>query len=268
MIPLAGEQSGSLVTAMGEALTMAVYITILLSLSYTTRRKMAKSFSIIIVIILAAAFTLGLSLGVRQLQRFEFALNAVPAIQAKPGLILSRGDTAMVLLKDPADREGPRVVSIPDRSLIYQENPRGPNNAALALPDLPFDTAPPWFIQSILIDFRLSALELESRLEEGLIPFAIYGGALVLLLASLRFLLELSNWPLANLFLGAIAFRGILSLETFLNAKETKLLISSFLQNPFPLSFITPLAFCVLVLLIIIYTVLTSLARGKGGGGA
>jgi hypothetical protein len=266
MVPLAGEQSGSLITALSEALTMAVYITILLSLSYTVRHSMAKSFSIIAVIILSAAFTLGLSVGVRQLERFEFALNAVPAIRVKPGLILSRNDTAVVLLNDSSNIEGPRVVSIPDRPLIYQEALGGPNNTAL--PDLPFNADPPWFIRSMLIDFRLGAVELASRLEQGLIPFALYGGALIFLLSGLRFLLALSNWPLANLFLGAIAFRGILALETFLDARETGMLISSFLGDRFPIPLITPLVFCGLGLLIIIYTILAHIAGGKRGGDA
>jgi hypothetical protein len=266
MVPLEGEQSGSLITAMGEALAMTVYITILLALSYTARRKMPKPFSIIAVVVLSAVFTLGISLGLRQLRKFEFALNAVPAIRARPGLILSRGDTSMVLLTDTSGAGGPRVVSIMDRPLIYQETPRGPNNTAPALPDLPFSTGTAWFIESMLIDFRLSAVELESRLEQGLFSFAVYGGALIFLLSSLRFLLELSNWPLANLFLGAIIFRGILALEIFLNARETGVLISSFLGNRLPIALITPLVFCALAFLIVLYTFLASLASGKRGG--
>jgi hypothetical protein len=265
-VPLEGEQSGGFIAAMGEALAMTVYITILLTLSYTARRNMSKPFSITAVVILAAAFTLGTSLGVRQLQKFEFALNAVPPIRARPGLILSRGDTSMVLLSDSSVTGGPRVASFPDRPLLYQETPRGPDNTAPALPDLPFNTGTAWVIQSMLIDFRLSASELASRLDQGLFSFALYGGALIALLSSLRFLLELSNWPLANLFLGAIAFRGILALEIFLNARETGVLISSFFGNRLPVSLITPLTFCALTILIVLYTFLASLARGKRGG--
>jgi hypothetical protein len=268
MVPMEGEQSGSLVSAMNQALSMAVYSSILLTLSYTARRKIAKPLSIIAVVILSCAFTAGLSLGMRQLRSFEFALSAVPVIRAKPGLILSRNDTSMVLLRDSSDIRGPRVVSIPDRPLIYQETPRGPDGASLALPSLPFSSGTPWFIESMLIDFKLSAAEIGSRLGQGLVPFALYAGALILLLGSLRFILELSNWPLANLFLGAVAFRAVLALETFLNARETGLLIASFLGNRLPVSFITPLAFGGLAVLILLYTILTSLARGKGDADA
>jgi hypothetical protein len=267
-VPPAGELSGSFITAMGEALAMTVYITILLALSYTARGKMSALFSITAVVVLAAVFTLGASLGVRQLQKFEFALNTVPPVRARPGLILSRGGTAVVLLTDSSAAGGPQVVSLPDRPLIYREAAAGPADTVSALPALPFDTGTAWVVRSVLIDFRLSAVELASRLDQGLPAFAVYGGALILLLSSLRFLLELSNWPLANLFQGAMAFRGILALEIFLNARETRVLVSSFFGNRLPVSLITPLAFCALAVLVVLYTFLASLAGGKRGGNA
>jgi hypothetical protein len=170
----------------------------------------------------------------------------------------------MVLLKESGNALGPRVVSLPGRPLFYQEVPIGPNNTALALPAMPFRDEMPWFIQSMLIDFTLTSREFDDKLREGIIPFAIYAGALIFLLASLRFLLDLSSWPLANLFLGALAFRGILALGTFLSTKEVNTLLVSFIGKRLPPAFITPLAFCALGVLVILYTLLVHLARGKG----
>jgi hypothetical protein len=170
----------------------------------------------------------------------------------------------VVLLKESGDALGPRVVSLPGRQLFYQEVPMGPNNTVLALPVMPFRDETPWFIQSMFIDFALTAREFEDTLREGYIPFAIYAGALIFLLASLRFLFDLSSWPLANLFLGALAFRGILALDTFLGTKEVNTFLVSFIGQRLPAPYITPLAYCALGVLVILYTLLVHLARGRG----
>ncbi|AEF83188.1 hypothetical protein [Leadbettera azotonutricia] len=264
MVSVDVEQSANLVTALGRALPAALYITILLALSYTARRKMPIPLSIIAIIVLSAIFTFGFSLGTRQIEGLNFALKSGASVRGRPGLILSRQNNAMVLLKESGNALGPRVVSLPGRQLFYQEVPMGPNNAALALPAMPFRDETPWFIRSMLIDFTLTAREFDDTFREGIIPFSIYAGALVFLLASLRFLLEASSWPLANLFLGALAFRGVLALDTFLGAKEINTLLVSFIGKRLPPSFITPLAFCALGILVILYTLLVHLARGRG----
>jgi hypothetical protein len=77
----------------------------------------------------------------------------------------------------------------------------------------------------------------------------------------MRFLFGLSSWPLANLFLGAIAFRGVLSLEIFLITPETEAIIRSFLSNRVQDFLIPPLVFLGLSALILLYTFLAFLAR-------
>ena len=208
---------------------------------------------------------MGVSFGINRVKILQPALKSVSPIQGGPGLILSQSDNAMVLLKENRNIRGPRVVSIPGRPLIYQETPLGPNNTILSLPALSFGDDSPWFIRSLKIDFSLSAVQLESRLDQGFFPFAAYAFSLILLLASMRFLLELSQWPLANLFLGALAFRGILILETFLNAREINILISSFLADRLPPMLISPFIFAAFGVLILLYTLLTRIARPRRG---
>jgi hypothetical protein len=169
----------------------------------------------------------------------------------------------MVVLGDPADIRSSRVVSIPGRPLIYQEVPSGPNNTILALPPAPFRDEGAYFLSGIFVDFSLAARQFNARLEEGLIPFGLYAASLILLLVSLRFVLDLSSWPLANLFLGAVVFRGILALEVFVDSREIQDLLSTLLGNRVPGFCISPLVFCGLGLLILLYTVLVYLARPK-----
>jgi hypothetical protein len=71
----------------------------------------------------------------------------------------------------------------------------------------------------------------------------------------------LSAWPLANLFLGGLAFRGVLALETFLNTPEIQDIIASFLKNIFPVSLIAPLVFLGIGILVCLYSFLVHLSK-------
>ncbi|MDR0496586.1 MAG: hypothetical protein LBH42_03125 [Treponema sp.] len=225
------------------AISAALYFSILLSLGYSARAKVPISLTIISITILGFAFTAGISIGIERLEAIKPAFKPVSPIQAEPGLILTQADNSIVLLKESTETRGPRLVSIPGRPLIYQEVPLGPNNSILSLPALPFEDGTPWFIRSVGIDFSLCAGELKTRFEANFFYFAAYAFALILLLASLRFIMELSLWPMANVFLGALVFRLILSLEVFLNSGEISALINAFLAGRAPPLLITPLIF-------------------------
>ncbi|MDR2029225.1 MAG: hypothetical protein LBP93_06785 [Treponema sp.] len=250
-------------TAQG-LIPFVVYFSILLSLSFTARRGIPIPLIIPCLWVLAVLFTLALSLGGLHARNL---INAPPAglhrTLGAPGLILSQGDTVMVVLGDPADILSSRVVSIPGRPLIYQEVPSGPNNTILALPPAPFRNGGAYSFNSLSVDFSLAAGQFDARLRAGLIPFGLYAGALILLLVSLRFVLDLSSWPLANLFLGAVVFRGVLALETFIDSREVQQLLLAFLGPWASGVSLSPLIFCGLGALIILYTLLVYLARPK-----
>jgi len=249
-----------------KALPVALFLSILLALSYSVRRSMPVPLTLFCIIVLGCLFSGGGALGISRAGALRPALTPVSAVRGGPGLILTQSDNAMILLKESGDIRGSRVVSIPGRPLIYQEAPIGPNNTILKLPALPFRNDVPWFIQSLTIDFSLCSAELKSRLAENWLSFAAYAFSLVLLLGSLRFVLELSRWHLANLFIGALIFRSVLTLATFLGAGEINALIVSFLNGKAPPVFVTPLIFSALGVLIIFYTLLTRLARrGRNG---
>lgn len=250
-----------------KSLPAAIYLSALFSVSYTARREISVPAAILGVFVLGCLFTGGFSLGIKRVEALKPALNPVPSLESAPGLILRRSENSMVLLRESSEPRGPRVVSLPGRPLVYQEVPLGPNNTILSLPAIPFGVELPWFIRSLIIDLTLGAGELQRRLEKNFISFAAYAFSLVLLLSSLRFLLELSRWPLANIFIAAVVFRLILALETFLNAREINELLGSFLNRRIQPEFVTPLVFCVLGGLFILYTFLAGMAQGSGRRG-
>jgi hypothetical protein len=260
-MPITHDFSRDFFSAITWAVPFTLYMSVLFGHNYAAYKKIPLFFSIISIIVLSGFFSLAFSLGIQQVKGMNFAIELAPAVHEPPGLILSRSDTATIILKEN-DIEGPRVVSFPDQELHYQSEAWAQRSVAF-VPVVPFGDETPWFIHSIYIDFNLSAMQFETRLNEGFFFFFIYGVGLILLLGSLRFLLDLSAWPLANLFLGALVFRGFLSLETFLNSTETQLLVSSFFKDRLPAGLITPLIFSCIGGFIIFYTFLSYFAWGK-----
>ena len=261
IIPLGTEPGQSAADLAWKILPIALHGTMLLGLSYAVRKKVPGPLAILCVFLLGCGFTVGISLGISRIEVLKVALKPVSPMVGRPGLILNQSDNAVILLKASSDILGPRVVSIPGLPLIYHETPTGPNNTIISLPALPFINNTPWFLRSLGIDLSLSGREMESRMEADFFSFAVYAVSVVLLLASLRFILALSKWPLANIFMGALIFRLILLLETFINNAEINTLIGSFLGGRIPSVYITPVIFGVLGILIIVNTLLIWLAR-------
>jgi hypothetical protein len=256
------------------ALPLSLYGSLLLSLSYTVRRRIFAPAAMLCLFILASAACLGITVGAKGFPRLSSSqipsgitpAGLIPAGSlGRAGLILTQADNAMVLIRDPAEIWGSRVVSIPGQPLLYQDVPRGPDNRPISLPPIPFRTSTAWVLQSLDIDLSLASRQLNGRFDSpgGLIPFMVYLCALVFFLVSLRFVLNLSKWPLANLFLGALMFRGILSMETFLVSPEPQEILDSLLGDLIPPLYTVPLIFVFLGFLVCLYTFLSYLARRK-----
>jgi len=251
-----------IIAAAQWALSFALFSSILFSLNYATRRKYFALMAVISIMFLSVIFCFG----------FSYALdkwNTVPPAQSAgvplgdKGLILSnslhRNETSVILLEGTAQPFGPRVTSIPDQPLVFHESA----NAGFALPPVPFTDDTPWFLTSLFIDVRLNAGMIQKTFAEGYIPFLIYTGSLIFFLCSLGFAIKVSVWPLANLFLGILAFRGILAFDTFLNSPEIQFILGSVLGNVVPASFVIPMIFTCLGLLIHTYSVLVFVARRR-----
>lgn len=250
---------GQFAGALWKIFPLILYCAILMGLSYSARRRIAPFAAILGVFILAGGAALGFSLGIRNLKAggMDASLRLRGETLGRPGLILSRWDVGVTLLGDPGQSDGSRVISIPGRPLIYQEKPVGPDNAVA-----PFRNEGAERMRGLLVDAALAAEQFETRLNRGLFPFALYGGAIILLLSSLCFVLDLSSWPLANLFCGALAFRGVLAFQTFIDSRFVQTFIAAFFDNRIDGAIISPIIFAGLALLILLYTFLVNLARG------
>ena len=258
----------TIISAAHWALSLAMYTSILLSLSYVARRRYFAPMSVVCVMVLSLLFNFGISFAL-------FHWESVPSAETnfKPmgekGLILSnnlnRNETAVVLLNGTSDPLGPRVTAIPDRPLSFQESTA---NANISLPPIPFVDDSPWFIKSFSIDLKLSDEQLQKRYAEGIFSYLLYAGSLVFMLSSLGlFINKFSVWPLANLFLGLLAFRGILAVEIFFNSPEMQDLLSSFFKNILPAPMVVPLIFFAFGLLLHTYSILFYVAKRRNEDG-
>jgi hypothetical protein len=253
-----------LIAAAHWALTFTLYGGILLGLNYAARNKVFSPASTLCIILLTMGFVYGISLGLDNWENVPPAKTPTQPLGG-PGVILSNtagsSGTVLVLLQGSIQPGGARVVATPGRPLIYQTEFVGRDQALVSLPPAQFSNDTPWFLKSLSIDLRLSTQNLQRRLNQGMSSFLIYAGALIFFLCSCMFIQKLSVWPLANLFLGCLAFRGILSLELFFNSPEMQDVFDSFLQSRLPISLVVPIIFTGFGLLIFLYSFLVFVAK-------
>jgi hypothetical protein len=253
-----------LVNAARWALSFILYGGVIAGLSYAVRKEVFSPVAILCVIALTVGFTYGIG---QIIENWEDTPSAriLARPLGKPGVILANTTratgTVIVLLQGPAEPGGSRVVATPGKPLVYQAEFAGRNLPSASLPPAQFTDDTPWFLKSLSIDLRLNSEVLRRYYDNGLFSFLMYTGSLVFFLCSLIFIFKLSAWPLANLFLGCLTFRGVLALENFFNTPEIQDVFDSFLQNRLPLPMVVPLIFCAVGLLAYLYSFLVFLAR-------
>jgi hypothetical protein len=255
-----------LVAAFQWALSFSLYFSIILGLCFINRDRIFALPAIVCIIVLAVGLTYSVSLGLGSMG--GMIIEKIPGKPiGGPGLILSNptrpNGTAIVLLEGPSAPGGGRVVAIPDRPMVFQENFPGKDIPVSILSMTPFGEESPWVFRSLAIDLKISADNLKQHYNEGLIPFLIYTGALAVLLSSFLFIMNFSAWPLANFFLCCLAFRGVLYMENLLNSPDMQIFFDSLLKNFLPISAVIPMLFCVVGLLAYLYTFLIYLAKRK-----
>jgi len=254
-----------LVAAARWALSFCLYGGILIGLSYAVRKAVFAPVALPCIIVLTLAFILGIDELVENVENVPSAKTHEQPL-GEPGLILSNtilpSGTIIVLLEGPAQPDGSRVVATPGKPMLYQSDFAGKNLSA-NLPPAPFINDVPWFLKSLAIDLRLNGDILLKHLDGGLQPFLIQIGSLVFFLSSLMFIFKLSAWPLVDLFLGCLAFRGVLSLTLFFQTPPMQEVFDSFLQNRLPLSLAVPLIYCAVGILVCLYTLLVYLIKGR-----
>jgi hypothetical protein len=241
-----------------------LYLTLVFSINYGRRRNLAPPLVLIFAALLAGLFTFGASRGLNIAANMEAPpLELKRGLAGQSGLILSRPGTVITLLDRPSNADGSRVVSIDDRPLIYQKEPRGADGRIIGLPPMPFRHVGAWLYDDILSDFSISGQRMAARFEAGNASFFSWTLALSVLLVSLGFVFEMTSWPLANFFFGLLVFRGVLAFEVFLTSEEIMEYINWFIRGVIPDMFIAPAILAAAAVLILIYSVLFYLARSK-----
>jgi hypothetical protein len=255
--------SGISVDYLYSSLSAAFYLSILLGLNFAVHHRVAYPAAFAVILIFSLVFSGASLLGIGSLgwTKFDAAGKKPPAELAKPGLIITpsplSGDQ-WVFLEDPYKPGGARAVFSQGKSLNFQGQ-----GASLARVRLPFFTENNEIFGSISRDIEQSSRIFSARFNAGLLPFCVYAGSLAAFLLSLGCLVNIRFWSLANLFFGALAFRGVLALEHFLNQPHIHQLAASFTGGRFSESLVTPVVFCALTVLILLYAGLVYLARGK-----
>ncbi|GBU26684.1 hypothetical protein R84B8_00194 [Treponema sp. R8-4-B8] len=251
-----------LITAAHWALTVALFLSIVIALNYSIRKSFFALMSLICVMLLSFLFSFGISTALDQWRSVPPAKSSGIALGGK-GLILSntlnKNETAVILLNGASDPLGPRVVAIPNQPLAFQRSA----SADFDLPPVPFGDDAPWFLKDIEIDIRLNAEMFQRKFSQGFLPYLIYVGSLIYLLCSLGYVLKFSAWPLANLFLSILAFRGILALNTFFNSQEMQMITASFLDNRIPVVYALPFVFLGFGTLVNLYSLLAFAAKRR-----
>jgi hypothetical protein len=172
---------------------------------------------------------------------------------------MNRNVTTIVLLEGTANPLGPRVTAIPGQPMVFHESTR----ANFELPPIPFGDDTPWFLRSLSIDITQNSIMFRNLFSDSYFSYSIYVGSLIFLLCSLGFAIKFSVWPLANLFLAALVFRGILAFGTLLNSPEIQEIIGSFLRGLIPAYLALPIAFVIFGILVYSYTLLAYIVKRR-----
>jgi len=243
------------------ALALALYGGTLLGLAYAAIERVFAPAAILCVLALSLAFSAGIGRGLEGWAAPPAAAWPAPEL-GSPGLILGaqpRG-TAIVFLQGPGEPARSRVLAVPGSPLVFQEEFAGLDRSLVAMPPALFNSEPPWALRSAAIDLRLSAENMRRGLSEGLPSFLLHTGALAFMLTSLLFVLRLSAWPLANFFLGALAFRGALALEAAMS-NDLQGVFAPFLEGRMDPALAAPAVFLAVGLLAHLYSLFSRLAR-------
>ena len=260
---ISGGFSGKTVTYLESSIPVAFYLVILFGLTYAARHRIvypaAFAVTLVFILILSGAAYFGLeSLGKLGI---NVTIKKPLAEAAKPGFVLNQGTLSgyqTVFLEDPQKPDGTAVIITEGQKFNYQSQ-----GIPVSRTRLPIFAEKRGIFTGISRDIEHSSGVFSAWFNNGLWFYGIYAGSLAALLLSLGCLVNISFWPLANLFFGALAFRGVLALENFLNQGNIRDMLSSFAGRIVNPSLINPIIFSSLSILILLYSGLVYLARGR-----
>jgi hypothetical protein len=238
------------------AVPFAMYISTIISMSYSVRRRVPAFAAIALVFVLNTGLMAGAYIGSSRAEAYNKAVRLVETRNlAVPGVMVREGDRTVVLLSgDPA---GPQVSSAPGLGLVYQAS------SAAALPPVSFGNEMPAYLNSTMTDLSHSGDYIAGLYREGLLFFIVYCAALSLLLCSLRVVFTFTVWPLADLFFGALVFRGMLAVETFFSSREILDFLENFFNQQIAAPYLKSIILGALGVIILLYSGLVHIVKRK-----
>jgi hypothetical protein len=248
--------------------SFSFYLTLLLSTNYALQNKIHRLVSFLMICALTGGLSFAVWQGLSMADKMDTPPFLVDSITlGSTGLILRGGSIVTTLVDSPSLPNGGRVISSPGQPLFYEADPSGAAGGTAELPPAPFSLSVNWLFESLYIDSALSGAQVSARFESGTIPFISWILPLMLLLVSLSFVFDVGAWPLSNLFLGAVIYRLTLWFEVFINSKDIQIYLNNFFRGMVPLTFISPLIFATLGILLLLYVILMYLAGEKAQHG-
>lgn len=251
------------------ALSLSLYLTMLLGLNYAQRNGVFAPLAFAAAIVICGGMTYAAALGMSNARAVRAApFYAAQSTIGEAGLMLTQWGTTTILLDKPSLETGSRVIAAPDRPLVYLDVPLDEQGLIIELPPVRFREEGTTLYAGLQMDFAASAALLSSRFEEGFLPLIFWLAPLLALLAALSYLFNVGAWPLANLFLCAVVFRLVLLFEVFITSNSVSAVLIDFVRGFVPARLIGPLILAVLAALFLLYDILMHFARERGRYGA
>ncbi len=250
-----------LAAAVWQVVPFVLYITILFSLSYSGRRGILAPLSTVLLTLLVGGAVIGLGEGLDRLeQSLKLAGSATAQTPLRTGQIRSYGMGNAVLVGRDTGPDADWVIAQPGKPLSLRRM-----DASMAA-DLSVSTlrrSVPPSMQGLIADLAAYAERFRARRETGRLPYMAYVLSLAFFLASFRFILQITKWPLADLFLGTILFRWLVSLDLFIGSPEIIGFIADLGGPLVPRVYAQPFGMAVLAVLLNVFMFLNFLARDK-----
>ena len=242
------------------AVPLAVFGALLLTIPLTARRVSGLMITGLTLFVLSGAAFFSLTYGVQ-----SFSEAAKTANETVP--IRSLG-TAGLVVNTPAETiafAGASAVAISSKDTL-RVIPSGNANAVISragtIPPLGSSLDDNKTIAALTGDFQGCARRLETYSEAGWDKLLAYSCALALLLSSFCALAGATRWPLADLALCALGFRGILIFEDIISSGSV-LRFAQGVSAGLPEPFIVPIILGACGVFIFMVGVILRLTRGR-----
>jgi hypothetical protein len=181
---------------------------------------------------------------------------------------LENEESAFVLIGGLAEPDKGRVIAKMGEALVYESANDAISSASLrneeaVTPLIFFRRDPVQLMGSIQAAFEQVGQQFNTRLNDSRRSFYIYAASIIFCLSCLRFVLNLSTWPLANFFLGALCFGGVLKVGSLFEQDMVRSLLLSVWIDEIPVSMLEPALFCALGFLLIVAAFIAFLIKKR-----